>query len=166
VYSILPVLAPWSADGRIETKMTLSRRNHDDSMSAPRKRQDSPNSSSSSSCTTKERLLRWSYRCLLYVFLPAFAFHRLIATLPILASKNSLVKSPTNFTPRTCPPPTYSLQEPNHSSPGKICLTTLTDEVAGSKYQKLVRWRNFDSLLSITWDNKLQYVQQHGCKCV
>jgi hypothetical protein len=33
--------------------------------------------------------------------------------------------------------------------PHDICLTTLTDEVAGGWYQKLLRRRNFDHLLSV-----------------
>jgi hypothetical protein len=156
--------------------MKLGRRGHEDTTSTGtmllslQKRRDSPASSSYYSHTTiKERLFRCSYRYLLYLILPAIALLRLLATLPFPSSTRnapSLVKAPNNFIPRTCPPPTYSLQNRMLLSPGTICLTTLTDEAAGSWYQKLVRWRNFDNLMSITWDNKLHYVQKHGCKCM
>jgi mannan polymerase II complex MNN10 subunit len=45
---------------------------------------------------------------------------------------------------------------------GKICMTTLTDAKAGSPLQRFVRWRNFDSLLEMTWPNKQAYADKHG----
>ena len=70
------------------------------------------------------------------------------------------VKAPINDIPRECPPPDYPVLK--NASNLKICMTTLTDAKKGDVLQKMVRWRNFDSLLEMTWPNKLNYVQKHG----
>ena len=44
----------------------------------------------------------------------------------------------------------------------KICLTTLTDENSSSRLQRLMRWRNFDGILALTWENKQKYCHKHG----
>jgi galactosyl transferase GMA12/MNN10 family len=125
----------------------------------PKGRADSSAAVSSSYCSSlalKRRL------CFLYLLvIPILAVPRLIISF-LFPLKNSGLKSPANFKPRTCPPPTYPLLSNHLSSPAKICLTTFSDEVAGAVYHKLVRWRNFDNVLSTTWANKIRYVQQHG----
>lgn len=59
-----------------------------------------------------------------------------------------------------CPSPDYTLQ--GAIEPHRICLTTLTDEATGGWWQRHFRWRNFDNLLDITWENKRLYVEKHG----
>lgn len=75
-------------------------------------------------------------------------------------------KSPLNDVPRKCPSPSYktviSDSQESLSSPIKICMTTLTDAKKADSLQRLVRWRNFDSLLEMTWPNKEKYCRKHN----
>jgi Protein of unknown function, DUF273/galactosyl transferase GMA12/MNN10 family len=43
-----------------------------------------------------------------------------------------------------------------------ICITTLTDAKSTSKFQRFIRWRNFDGILELTWQNKMDYASKHG----
>jgi len=70
------------------------------------------------------------------------------------------VKAPINDIQRTCPAPSYKTLAATEKP--KICMTTLTDAKKGSVVQRFVRWRNFDSLLEMTWPNKQAYVKKHG----
>jgi mannan polymerase II complex MNN10 subunit len=72
-------------------------------------------------------------------------------------------KAPINDIYRECPKPSYpTLSVDKYKDAGKICMTTLTDAKAGSPLQRFVRWRNFDSLLEMTWPNKQAYADKHG----
>ena len=73
------------------------------------------------------------------------------------------VKAPINDIYRECAKPPYPTLSPEtFKDAGKICMTTLTDAKAGSPLQRFVRWRNFDSLLEMTWPNKQAYADKHG----
>jgi galactosyl transferase GMA12/MNN10 family len=45
--------------------------------------------------------------------------------------------------------------------PPHICITTLTDQASPSVWQRLLRWRNFDGILDLTWSNKQAYALQY-----
>jgi hypothetical protein len=49
-----------------------------------------------------------------------------------------------------------------YSPPLKICMTSLTDQKSPSFFQRLMRWRNFDGILNLTWPNKMAYAQKYG----
>jgi galactosyl transferase GMA12/MNN10 family len=51
--------------------------------------------------------------------------------------------------------PTINVQKP------KICITTLTDERNKSFLNRILGWRNFDGILDLTIDNKVQYANKH-----
>ena len=67
---------------------------------------------------------------------------------------------PLNQIARDCPQPTSYTVDPTQRP--KICLTTLTDAAKAGPWQKLVKWRNFDNLLDMTWPNKVSYCERHG----
>jgi galactosyl transferase GMA12/MNN10 family len=74
-----------------------------------------------------------------------------------------VVKLPINDIERECPKPSYPvLGSSAATTPPKICLTTLTDAAKADPLQRLVRWRNFNSLLDMTWPNKENYCRKHG----
>jgi Protein of unknown function, DUF273/galactosyl transferase GMA12/MNN10 family len=50
----------------------------------------------------------------------------------------------------------------NENKKLNICITTLTDAKSTSKFQRFIRWRNFDGILELTWQNKLDYATKHG----
>jgi hypothetical protein len=62
---------------------------------------------------------------------------------------------------RICPSAAYTTLK-KHSDAGKICLTTLTDSKSTSRFQRFLRWRNFDGILELTWHNKMQYAAKNG----
>lgn len=80
-----------------------------------------------------------------------------------------LVKPPINDIVRVCPQPVYAVLSSSTQAAAaasirkpKICITTLTDAAKADALQRLVRWRNFDSLLDMTWPNKDKYCRKHG----
>ena len=78
-----------------------------------------------------------------------------------------LVVAPINSIARDCPLPTYPVLDVSSSSTPpqpRICVTTLTDTAQADMLQRLLRWRNFDQLLDITWPNKQHYCNKHGYK--
>ncbi|KAL7561916.1 hypothetical protein ACA910_022477 [Epithemia clementina (nom. ined.)] len=78
------------------------------------------------------------------------------------SSSMLLIKSPISDIARECPKPKYDLMEPNEIAPEKICICTLTDSKKADVLQRMVRWRNFDKLLEMTWPNKQAYAKKHG----
>lgn len=94
------------------------------------------------------------------VFSVAFVAHRVIS-LEMQRSEANFVKSPLNDYERTCPAPKYPVVGRDGKKP-KICLTTLTDAKAGGALQNMLRFRNFNSLLDMTWPNKQKYAEKHG----
>ena len=94
------------------------------------------------------------------IFFIVFTSHRLASY-----KMNTTVwaKAPINYIERTCPEPGYSvIGTENKEQAGKICITTLTDAKKADPLQKMLRWRNFNSLLDMTWPNKQAYAQKHG----
>jgi mannan polymerase II complex MNN10 subunit len=89
----------------------------------------------------------------------ALGVHRL-ASVNMERAEAVFVKAPINDIARECPATGYPVL--GDKGKLKICLTTLTDAKAGSAWQKMLRWRNFDSLLDMTWPNKQTYVEKHG----
>ena len=85
-----------------------------------------------------------------------------------------LFKHPLNDIVRECPKPNYDVLSStwtteeivstymNEKNRPRICITTLTDSAKADPIQRLVRWRNFDSLLDMTWPNKQSYCDKHG----
>ena len=88
-----------------------------------------------------------------------------------------LYKHPLNEIVRECPNPEYevlsstwtteqqegtAVTNKNGKNRPQICITTLTDSAKADPIQRLVRWRNFDSLLDMTWSNKQSYCDKYG----
>lgn len=76
-----------------------------------------------------------------------------------------LLKAPINDIERECPGPKYPVVgRSNNNSTKKlnICITTLTDEAKADILQRLIRWRDFNNLLDLTWPNKQNYCHKHG----
>jgi hypothetical protein len=48
----------------------------------------------------------------------------------------------------------------------QICMTTLTDAKSTSRWQRFIRWRNFDGILELTHANKALYAHKHGYRFV
>ena len=90
-----------------------------------------------------------------------FSSHRLASH---QMNTQTLVKAPINDIERDCPAPDYPvLQMSDYDTKKlKICLTTLTDTLKADAWHKLLRWRNFDNLLEMTWPNKQRYAAKHG----
>ena len=124
----------------------------------------------------------WVCKGLLVLLAIVVMIHRFCAN---YEAHKSYVHAPIHFIERECPAPSYPtllqmqhhqqqqqlVQQQNQPLPQKeeeqqyrpkICLTTLTDEEEKSKLQRMIRWRNFDGLLDLTWENKLNYAQKHG----
>jgi galactosyl transferase GMA12/MNN10 family len=64
------------------------------------------------------------------------------------------------------PPQTFELPPgldlTNINLKPRICVTTLTDSRSTSLIQRMLRWRNFDGILELTWQNKFAYAMKHG----
>eukprot|EP00934_Nitzschia_sp_Nitz4_P005160 Nitzschia sp. Nitz4//scaffold7_size249615//246568//247569//NITZ4_001223-RA/size249615-processed-gene-0.218-mRNA-1//-1//CDS//3329558580//5150//frame0 len=107
----------------------------------------------------------------------AFVAHRIVAH---TLTTSQYYEAPIHQIPRQCPAPEYltldqvqkatpsssltSAQASNASDPlhPKICVTTLTDQLQADWKQKLVKWRQFNDLLSMTWPNKQAWCDIHG----
>jgi hypothetical protein len=94
------------------------------------------------------------------LFVVIYCAHRLAS---YRANSQELVKLPINDIERVCPQPEYAvLGSSSTATKPKICITTLTDAAKADALQRLVRWRNFNSLLDMTWPNKQKYCRKHG----
>ena len=97
---------------------------------------------------------------LVVVFLVfVYISHRLASH---MMNTTTLIKSPISNVVRECPNPKYDLIGRNDVEARKICICTLTDAKKADALQRLVRWRNFDNLLEMTWPNKKAYAKKHG----
>jgi hypothetical protein len=108
---------------------------------------------------------RYFFRILIYLLLTSFLV-ALIAERYASFSENTKIWVPSliNYMERECPSPSYNVVGNNtYYDPSTICITTLTDSVKqyGLLYQ-MIRWRNFDNLLEMTWPNKQYYCNKHG----
>ena len=94
----------------------------------------------------------------------ALLVHRSVA---LTLTTKTWAAAPINYIPRDCEKVSYeSLADyqqthPNTETP-KICMTTLTDEQAADWLQRMLKWRQFNNLLEMTWPNKQAYCKKHG----
>jgi hypothetical protein len=85
------------------------------------------------------------------------------------------IHPPQHFMERTCARPNYYTYTDAYNSqnadvthpiiniePPKICITTLTDENNKSFLNRILGWRNFDGILDLTMDNKIQYARKYN----
>lgn len=81
--------------------------------------------------------------------------------LSLYMSHRHWINAPITYMTRKCSSANYAtiLHE---QEAGKICITTLTDARRHSTAHHFVRWRNFDGILELTWENKLDYAQKHN----
>ena len=93
------------------------------------------------------------------VVLAVFAIHNVFK---IYMGSRTWINAPCTYLERSCPAPQYDVLSPEEQDETRICLTTLTDSKSSSLYQRVMRWRNFDAVLELSWDNKLKYAQKHG----
>lgn len=95
--------------------------------------------------------------------LMALSVHRVIS---LWATHRRWINAPITYMHRECPAFDYEpLAVPGDGDAAakpKICLTTLTDQKSPSKFQRFMRWRNFDGILELTWENKKKYADRHG----
>lgn len=104
---------------------------------------------------------------LMGVLLAVLSAHRLFS---LYMTHRRWINAPITYMDRTCPSTAYAtLQEHHNSNPsdqssvaGKICMTTLTDSKSTSMFQRFLRWRNFDGILELTWQNKFDYAAKNG----
>ena len=93
----------------------------------------------------------------LTVILSILLFHRVFS---LYMSHRRWINAPITYMERPCEFPQYeTIQD---ASAGRICITTLTDAKSSSWYQRFIRWRNFDGILELTWQNKIDYARKHG----
>ena len=106
--------------------------------------------------------------CLMLVLFLIPCVHRIIVW---RESSFKWVFAPIMDIERPCPAPRYSTigktAGAGNNDDLKICLATLTDEKLKSKQgtsflRKVIRWRNYDNILDLTWDSKQEYANKHG----
>jgi len=95
------------------------------------------------------------------------------------ASHRRWINAPITYMHRQCPAPEYPILDLSTATTSstnnndktnnqkkqrqpKICMTTLTDQKSPSKFQRFMRWRNYDGILDLTWNNKKRYADKHG----
>jgi mannan polymerase II complex MNN10 subunit len=89
-----------------------------------------------------------------------FLLHRFLS---LYMSHRHWINAPITYMTRQCSSPNFAtLLHPAQEEVGKICITTLTDARRHSTTHHFVRWRNFDGILELTWENKLHYAQKHN----
>ena len=80
-----------------------------------------------------------------------------------LTNTLTILTNVINNIERECPATGYPvIGSANKVQAGKICITTLTDAKKADFLQKMLRWRNFNSLLDMTLPNKQAYAAKHG----
>jgi hypothetical protein len=73
------------------------------------------------------------------------------------------VKDTMTKTSKASPSSTNLFQNNGHNANlPRVCLTTLTDSRSTNRIQRFFRWRNFDGILELTWQNKYAYAVKHG----
>jgi hypothetical protein len=104
-------------------------------------------------------------------FCIVLSVHRMLS---LYMTHRQFVCAPITFLERTCPRPKYATllgkepvtttnapSVPSTSRP-RICITTLTDSKSSSRFQRFMRWRNYDDVMDLTWANKENYARKHG----
>ena len=76
-------------------------------------------------------------------------------------SSSSTLNSTTSFSNQQQQQQASGNHHHHYHSP-RICITTLTDAKSPSRFQRFLRWRNFDGILELTWKNKLDYAVKHN----
>jgi galactosyl transferase GMA12/MNN10 family len=117
-------------------------------------------------CSTNDRRRRYSVLACGILVSIAFIGHRIAS---FTVNSAVLYKHPLNEVVRECPQPEYEVVSSTWTSATSrttkklnICITTLTDSARADPIQRLLRWRNFDSLLDMTWPNKQKYCDNYG----
>lgn len=94
--------------------------------------------------------------CVVGFLLVSLSFHRILS---LYMRHRKWVNAPITYVNRQCPALGYDALG---TTAGKICITTLTDHKSPSYFQRFLRWRNFDGILDLTWQNKKDYAKLHG----
>jgi galactosyl transferase GMA12/MNN10 family len=92
----------------------------------------------------------------------AFVIHRSVSS---VRAHKKWINAPITYLSRQCPAVSYEVLPKSiisEDTAPKICLTSLTDQQSPSFWQRLLRWRNFDGILDLTWPNKQAYALQYG----
>ena len=92
----------------------------------------------------------------LSLLLSVLLFHRMFS---LYMSHRRWINAPITYIERTCQSPQYETLQDDSVS---ICITTLTDSKSTSRFQRFMRWRNFDGILELTWQNKIDYAKKHA----
>lgn len=104
--------------------------------------------------------------CLFCFALSYLTIHRSIS---MYMGSRKWANAPITYIERACPEPGYETFHAEETDPavlqqkvGRICITTLTDHKSKGWFQRMMRWRNYDSVLDLTWKNKENYAKKHG----
>ena len=98
--------------------------------------------------------------CCIGVILTVLTVHRMLS---VYMTHRKWINAPITYMERPCPAPPYqTLTTTTSATKTRICMTTLTDHKSPSLLQRFVRWRNFDGILELTWQNKQDYATKHG----
>jgi hypothetical protein len=92
------------------------------------------------------------------VVLMILSTHRLSS---LYMTHRQWINAPITYMDRVCPAAAYTTLK-KASDAGKICITTLTDSQSKSRFQRFIRWRDFDGILELTWQNKQEYATKNG----
>lgn len=90
--------------------------------------------------------------------LVALSTHRVIS---LIMTHRRWINAPITYMNRTCPAFLYEKLS-DERDVGKICITSLTDQKSPGRFQRFIRWRNFDGILDLTWPNKEAYAKKYG----
>lgn len=107
---------------------------------------------------------RFLGKLLTYSLFAALLIHRALSW---FMRHRSWIPAPITYLDRTCPAISYETMGPSHP-PLQICITTLTDNPStdSSIFQRILRWRNFDSILDLTWEHKAKYAARYGYRLI
>lgn len=95
--------------------------------------------------------------CVVAFVVAVLVIHRILS---ICMIRRKWVNAPITYMTRQCPSVGYETLSTD--SDATICITTLTDHKSRGVLQRAFRWRNFDGILDLTWDNKRSYAERHG----
>jgi hypothetical protein len=90
--------------------------------------------------------------------LTILSVHRLFS---LYMTHRRWINAPITYMDRVCPSTAYATLKHTPKDAGKICLTTLTDSKSTSRFQRFMRWRNFDGIIDLTWKNKKDFAAKN-----